>query len=143
MLLYHFSALCTFSKDVSYLSCYPVKKERNMVTKKNIGPNTTIAQTKELVSSDLDGETVLLSIETGKYYNMDPIGSRIWELIEEPLSVSKLCDILLNEFEVERKQCEQEVVAFLNKLAGDRLVQVLEDKEQLTRLEGTIDPAQR
>ena len=114
-----------------------------MVTKKNIGPNTTIAQTKELVSSDLDGETVLLSIETGKYYNMDPIGSRIWELIEEPLSVSTLCDILLNEFEVERKQCEQEVLSFLNQLAGDHLVQVLEDKEQLTRLEGTIDPAQR
>ena len=106
-----------------------------------MAPNTIVTQTKELVSSDLDGETVLLSIETGKYYNMDPIGSRIWELIEEPLSVSKLCDILLSEFKVERKQCEKEVFAFLNRLAGDNLIQVLEDEKQITLLKETIDPA--
>jgi hypothetical protein len=105
-----------------------------------IAANTIVAQTKELVSSDLDGETVLLSIETGKYYNMDPIGSRIWKLIEEPRSVSQLINILLNEFEVEKKQCEQEVLTFLNKLAGDHLIQVLEDKEQLTRPKGPSDP---
>ena len=99
------------------------------MTKITIKSNTTVAQTKELVSSDLDGETVLLSIETGKYYNMDPVGSRIWELIEEPQFVSQLIDILLSEFEVERKQCEQEVLAFLNKLAEDHLIQVLEDKK--------------
>jgi hypothetical protein len=93
-----------------------------METKGPITPNTIVAQTKELVSSDLDGETVLLSIETGKYYNMDPIGSRIWELIKEPISVSQLIDILLGEFKVDREQCEAEVLAFLNKLAGDHLI---------------------
>jgi hypothetical protein len=100
-----------------------------MVTKKHIQPYTTVTQTKELVSSDLDGETVLLSIETGKYYNMDPIGSRIWELIKDPMSVSDLIDILLGEFEVDRQQCEAEVLAFLNKLAEDNLIQVLENDE--------------
>ena len=92
-----------------------------------ITPNTIVTQTKELVSSDLDGETVLLSIETGKYYNMDPIGSRIWELIKDPMSVSQLIDILLGEFEVDREQCEQEVLAFLNKLAGDHLIRAADE----------------
>ena len=76
-----------------------------METKVPISPNTIVTQTKELVSSDLDGETVLMSIETGKYYNMDPIGSRIWELIKDPMSVSQLIDILLGEFKVDREQC--------------------------------------
>ena len=98
-----------------------------MQTKVHIAPNTIVAQIKELVSSDLDGETVLLSIETGKYYNMDPIGSRIWELIEDPMSVSQLIDILLDEFNVDRKQCEQEVLTFLNKLAGDHLIRVADE----------------
>jgi hypothetical protein len=98
-----------------------------MKAKGPIGANTVVAQTKELVSSDLDGETVLLSIETGKYYNMDPIGSRIWELIKDPMSVSDLIDILLGEFEVDPKQCEAEVLAFLNKLAEDNLIQILEN----------------
>ena len=100
-----------------------------MSTKITIVPNIIVAQTKELVSSDLDGETVLLSIESGKYYNMDPIGSRIWELIKDPMSVSQLIDILLDEFNVDRKQCEQEVLTFLNRLTGDNLIQVLEDKK--------------
>ena len=100
-----------------------------MKAKGPIGANTVVTQTKELVSSDLDGETVLLSIETGKYYNMDPIGSRIWELIKDPMSVSDLIDILLGEFEVDRQQCEAEVLAFLNKLAEDSLIQILEDNK--------------
>jgi hypothetical protein len=98
-----------------------------MKTNGPISPNTIVAQTKELVSSDLDGETVLLSIETGKYYNMDPIGSRIWELIKDPMSVSQLIDILLDEFNVDREQCEKEVLAFLNKLAEDHLIQLTDE----------------
>ena len=112
-----------------------------METKVPITQNTIIAQTKELVSSDLDGETVLLSIETGKYYNMDPIGSRIWELIKDPMSVSQLIEILLDEFNVDREQCEKEVLVFLDRLAGDHLIQALEDKKPINRLKGTIDPA--
>jgi hypothetical protein len=98
-----------------------------MKTKGFIGANTVVAQTKELVSSDLDGETVLLSIETGKYYNMDPIGSRIWQLIKEPMSVSQLIDILLDEFNVDREQCEKELLTFLNKLAEDHLIQLTDE----------------
>ena len=58
---------------------------------------------------------------------MDPIGSRIWELIKDPLSVSQLIDILLKEFNVDREQCEQEVFAFLNKLAEDHLIRVVDE----------------
>ena len=97
-----------------------------MGRKKVIGTETVVAQVEELVSSDLDGETVMMSVQNGKYYGMDKIGSRIWALIEEPRSVSNVCDTILGEFDVSRERCEQDVLAFLNKLAEDNLVKVID-----------------
>ena len=78
--------------------------------------DTVVKRVEELVSADMDGETVMMSIENGKYFGMDPIGSRIWELIEQPRSVSEVCAILLDEFDVEPEQCERDVGEFLNEL---------------------------
>ena len=47
-----------------------------MKTKK-ITTNTIISQIEEIVASDIDGETVMMSIENGEYYGLDDIGSRI------------------------------------------------------------------
>ena len=107
------------------LSCYPVKKGVYMSGKNPIGPDTVVAQIEELVSSDLDGETVMMSVENGKYYGMDAIGSRVWALIKRPRSVAELCDILLTEFKVDRERCEKDVLIFLNKMAEDNLIRIV------------------
>ena len=96
-----------------------------MSGKNPIGPDTVVAQIEELVSSDLDGETVMMSVENGKYYGMDAIGSRVWALIKQPRSVAELCDILLTEFNVDRERCEKDVLIFLNKLAEDKLIRIV------------------
>ena len=97
-----------------------------MSGKNPIGLETVVVRSEELVSSDLDGETVLMSVQNGKYYGMDAIGSRIWVLIAQPILVSELCDTLLEEFDVVREQCEQDVLAFLNQLAKDNLAKVID-----------------
>ena len=89
-----------------------------------ISLDTMLCRTQEIVSADLDGDMVMMSIEQGKYYGMDSIGSRIWALLETPLTVSALCDLLLEEYEVSREHCEQEVLTFLNDLAKEKLLEV-------------------
>jgi len=49
----------------------------------------------DLVSCDLEGETALMSVDQGKYYGLDPIGSRIWALLEQARPVVDLCALLL------------------------------------------------
>jgi hypothetical protein len=92
--------------------------------KKEITTDTIISRIEEIVASDIDGETVMMSIENGKYYGLDDIGSRIWELIEKPIRVSDLIDTLLGRYEVDRKTCERDVLKFLNELNEDEIVQV-------------------
>jgi hypothetical protein len=96
-----------------------------MSRKNTILLDTVVTRGEELVSSDLDGETVLMSVQSGKYYGLDAIGSRIWALIEQPRSVSDICKILLGEFDVELEQCREDVLGFLYKLAEDNLLMVV------------------
>jgi hypothetical protein len=92
-----------------------------------IGLNSTIKRADDLVSCDLEGETALMSVDQGKYYGLDPIGSRIWALLEQARPVSDLCALLLEEFEVEPWQCEHDVLAFLRDLAQDNLIKVVDE----------------
>jgi hypothetical protein len=83
---------------------------------------TIVHRNPSLVSSNLDGEIVMMSIENGEYYGIDEIGSRIWELLELPISVNELIGILLDEFDAEKPECQSDTLEFLNELLSKNLI---------------------
>ncbi len=89
--------------------------------------NTTIKRNPELVSTDVDGEKVMMSIENGEYFGLDPVGSRIWEMIENPIRVESLVNLLVDEFDVTKEQCEIDTLEFLNELADKKLIFIIAD----------------
>lgn len=84
--------------------------------------DSIIKRNPELVSSDVDGEKVMMSIESGEYFGLDPVGSRIWEFIENPIHVNILIEKLLDEFDVEKELCEADTLDFLNQLLEKNLI---------------------
>ena len=86
--------------------------------------DAVIAQGDDQVSTVVDGETVLMNIGNGKYYQLDDIGSRVWALIENPTAVSAVCDQLVEEFEVERPTCEADVLQLVDRLLANQLIRV-------------------
>ncbi len=84
--------------------------------------NSQVARSSDLISSSVSGQTALMSVASGSYYGLDPVGSRIWELIAEPCRVRSVCAQLLAEFVVDQAQCETQVLAFLQRLANDGLL---------------------
>ena len=92
-----------------------------------INLKSMIQRKDDLVSCDLDGETMLMSVKTGKYYGIDPMGSRIWALLETTRSVFEICTVLLAEFDVGQQLCERDSLAFLNKLAQENLIKVVDE----------------
>jgi hypothetical protein len=71
-----------------------------------------------------DGDVAILNLRDGVYYGLNPIGGRIWSLIQEPRSVAEVMDILLQEYEVEPEQCTREVTALLQGLLTRGLIEV-------------------
>jgi hypothetical protein len=67
---------------------------------------------------------VLLSLDRGAYYQLNGVGSRIWELAETPIPLSRVVDRLLAEFEVSRAECEACVLEFVRTLCREGLIDV-------------------
>jgi hypothetical protein len=78
------------------------------------------------VSTTLDGETVLMTVQTGRYYGMDPVASRIWELLEKPQGFGALVETLAAEYEGDRAVIEADLVVFLRKMLEENLILVEE-----------------
>ena len=86
--------------------------------------DATVVAAREQVSCDLGGEEVILGIKAGAYYGLDPVGSRIWQLVQQPTTPRAIHARLLEEFEVEPERCEQDLLALLADLAGEGLLEV-------------------
>ena len=83
----------------------------------------SVRRSEELLTSSVDEETILLSLEKNNFYGMNEVGTRIWELLESPIAVAELCRQLQEEFAVSEEQCREHVLQFLNSLAEDGLVE--------------------
>lgn len=70
---------------------------------------------EQIIDGELDNNQIMMHLEKGKYFGLNPVGKRIWELIEQPKSFQEISDVLLAEFEVAETQCFQEAQAFLDK----------------------------
>jgi hypothetical protein len=92
--------------------------------KKNISTDSVVSPIEDIVVSDIDDEKVMMSVENGQYYNLDSVGSRVWELIVKPVKVSELIDALLLKYDVDRETCERDVLVFLSELHKDGILQV-------------------
>lgn len=86
--------------------------------------SSIISQKRGLDTTDLDGESVMMDIDRGKYYNFNSVGSRIWELIENPVSIKEVTEQLVKEFDVDESKCEAAVVNFVNRLNENELIKV-------------------
>jgi hypothetical protein len=87
-----------------------------------ISMDSVISRSDEIVASEIDDEIVMMSIEKGAYYALDPVGSCIWELMETPIKVSELVDRLIVRYEVDRDTCERDVMVFLEELHERRIL---------------------
>lgn len=93
-----------------------------MQTYTKLSPHQVVAQAEGSVVSDMDGEKVMFSVKHGKYYNLGEIGGRVWDCISTPLTTRAIVAILTVEYEIEPEACEQQVLAFLEKLLAEGLV---------------------
>lgn len=80
-----------------------------------------------LLTTEVDGELMAMSVDKGTCYGLNRVGTRIWELIAEPQSIDCLCERVLTEFKVEKDVCRREVIALLERLREEGLVTVRSD----------------
>ena len=77
---------------------------------------TLLSRRMGLMTADMNGSAVMMDIMTGKYDNLGEVGGRIWELLEEPMTVAALVQKLTAEYDVSAERCRSDMLPFLNTL---------------------------
>lgn len=87
-----------------------------------IEPMTKYVRNQSTVASKLDDELVMIDVDLGKYFSMNPVASSIWECIETPKSINEISETLLINYSVDEETCTKEVKTFLSELMSMKLV---------------------
>jgi hypothetical protein len=90
-----------------------------------ISANALVQRRADLLANDLSAsETVMLDVAGGSYYGFKDVGKAIWGQLEEPVTVSTICERLMTEFDVDDETCRTETTAFLEHLLERGLIMV-------------------
>jgi hypothetical protein len=87
-----------------------------------ISPHQRLAASDSVVFTELDDESVLLNVETGVYFGLNALGTRIWGLLASGATEDEICQTLLDEYEVEPDRLAADVASFLAVLRDQGLV---------------------
>ncbi|MBP7336178.1 PqqD family peptide modification chaperone [Niveispirillum sp.] len=86
--------------------------------------NSVVRRCDAPLSTEVDGETMLMSIDNGQYYGLDEIGSEIWRRLASPVGVDVICRGLGEIYDGDPAQIEQDVLALLTRLREERLIEI-------------------
>ncbi len=75
-----------------------------------------ICRAEGLLAAAIGEELLMMSPAVGKYFNLNEVGARIWELLAEPTTVEALVAALTSEYAVDADTAREQVVEFLAEL---------------------------
>ena len=81
----------------------------------------------EVLSQEVNGETVLLDLEGESYFGLNEVGTRIWQLLNSEHTVSEMLSILSDEYDVDHVQLENDIESLLADLGNANLVSLRTD----------------
>ncbi|MBF0406260.1 MAG: PqqD family protein [Candidatus Riflebacteria bacterium] len=90
-----------------------------------INSEMKFSRSENIVAGLVDGDFMLSDLQSGKYHQMNGTGKMIWEILEQPMTVSEICDSLVKEFEVEPDNCLKELKIFLKELFKKNILQII------------------
>jgi methyltransferase-like protein len=90
--------------------------------------STIVSVSKDYVYCKVEDEMVLLGMEDGIYYGLNPVGAFIWEQIKEPKTIDEIKDAILEQYDVEKVECETDLMKLLQELTEKGIV-IVQDED--------------
>jgi coenzyme PQQ synthesis protein D (PqqD) len=89
-----------------------------------IADSTIISRSPSVVTAEIDGEVVMMSIEQGQYFGLDDIGSDIWKRLDPPCAFADLIERLAADYDADRDSIAADVRALLETMAERDVVRL-------------------
>ena len=76
----------------------------------------------EILSRQIADETVILDVASGKYFGLDPVGARVWQLLGEGKTPDQVSATLATEYDVDPQRLEADIGSLLQELSANGLL---------------------
>jgi hypothetical protein len=73
---------------------------------------------------ELQGESVLLNLDSESYFGLDDVGTRMWHVLAATASTGAAFEALLAEFDVSPEELGRDLAEFIAALSAAGLVRV-------------------
>ena len=81
---------------------------------------------EDAVYRELEGEAVLLNLDTGIYFGLNTTGTRIWNLIAQHGTLQKVLDAMAEEYDASPHSLENDILQLVSQLSEKGLVRVVQ-----------------
>ena len=82
----------------------------------DVAPTDQFTVHPSVLCRQLSGETVLLNLESGIYYGLDPVGTRVWQLLLQGQTIADICGTMSDEYDVAPDLLRDDVVRLVGEL---------------------------
>lgn len=96
---------------------------------RHITDDSTVVTKDAHLSETVDGERIILDMESGTYYSLDGIGDEIWRQLDEPTPVEDIYSAISEEYDIERSECRSDIISFVQQLWEANLLELSDDTE--------------
>ena len=89
-----------------------------------ISLETPLKRAENILFSEIDQDKVMIDIERGAYFGMNPVAGGIWEMLEAPHTPRQIIEKLLAEYDIDAETCQTETLAVLQRMVRLKLVEI-------------------
>jgi len=86
--------------------------------------NQAVTFSDKVFAQEVDGEMVLLDMNSENYFGLNEIGTDIWQAMQEKRFLQNVYESLLEQYEVEPEVLEKDLLDFVKKLQESGLVKI-------------------
>lgn len=89
-----------------------------------IDSSSIVSACADLLSTEIDGELVMMDMERGRYLNLNSVGAVIWRELAQPRKVADLCRTLEERYHAPSGAIERDVLDLLRQMKAEKLIRL-------------------
>jgi len=79
---------------------------------------------EDVLVSNVEGESVLLNLNSERYFGLDDVGTRMLSVLTTSNSIQTAYEVLLEEYEVENETLRDDLAELIDRLVDQGLLEV-------------------
>lgn len=99
------------------------------MAEEEVSLESRVAIGSDVVSRDMEGEAIILNLESGTYFGLDSVGTRIWSLLRKDGSLRRTFELLEQEYDVEPERLKADILRLVGELRANHLLSVAPPEE--------------